>query len=198
MKKFIFPLTIFILLGCKKETPASNMLLKEVTVNGKVIENFTYNGNYQLVKDNYFGNCSIPYDEIFFIYKNNQLDSLKTVTRSLYSGISEMCNPLSGIHTYAAFEYDNQGRIIKIKKENSLVTNIYNSRGLIEKQILIGSGANIYESTFTYDTRGNLIEMTDGQGRVTSYQYDSKTNPYYLMKRHPDIITAFIVSPIVL
>ena len=198
--KSLIPFTFICLalfIGCKKETTNNGgALLRQVTVDGKLQESFEYNSENQLIKDySYFMGCTSPTDELFYMYKNKQLDSLKSVIRSLYSSTSPICNPLAGIRYYSAFEYDTQGRINKIIKDNSVISLFYNTRGLVEKQTISGGGTNLYISTYKYDTRGNLTEVTDGQGNITRYEFDTKINPYYLIKRHPDIITAFIVSP---
>lgn len=54
-----------------------------------------------------------------------------------------------------------------------------------------GGGTNQYNSTFKYDASGNLVETTDSQGNITQYEFDNKINPYFLMKRSPDVLITF-------
>ena len=164
-------------------------------MNGKIQENFEYNNDGQLIKDDSYNFCNVPSDEVIYMYKNKQLDSVKSVTRSLYSSSTANCNPLLGEHSYSVFEYNSSGKIIKIKKKSTTMDNVYNSSGQVEKQTVNSGGANLFVSTYKYDTRGNLIEATDGQGDITQYEFDNKINPYFLMKRRPDILIAFYVSP---
>ena len=197
MKNFISLLIITVtIFACTKESSHDNATqLKSVTMNGKIQENFEYNNDGQLIKDDAYHLCNVPSDEVTYMYKNKQLDSVKSVTRSLYSSSTAICNPLLGEHSYSVFEYNISGKIIKIKKENTTIDNVYNSNGQVEKQTVNGGGANLYVSTYMYDTRGNLVEATDGQGGITQYEFDNKINPYFLMKRRPDNLIAFYVSP---
>jgi len=197
MKSFTMVLiTTATLFACTKENEQESQLrLRKITVNGKTHENFEYTDNGQLKKDDSYGFCTVPSDEFTYVYKNKRLDSIKSILRGLYSSSAAVCNPLMGFHSYAAFEYDNQGRINKIKKENSTTEYAYNSSAQVEKQTINGGGANLYVSTFKYDIKGNLIETTDGQGNITHYEFDDKKNPYFLMKRKPDVLIAFYVSP---
>ena len=187
---------IFFSIGCNKEDGQNNskVLLSRIMVNDKVYQSFEYNNMGQLVKEKFYGTCEQnPADEYMYLYKGSKIDTLRSVIRSIYSSTSAICNPAMGVQYLAVFEYDNQGRINKIIKGNNTTSFIYNTQGFIEKQIISGGGNN-YVSTYKYDAKGNLTEQTDGQGNVTGYEYDSKRNPYYLIRQHPDIITAFVVS----
>ena len=197
MKNFIAILfIIFFNIGCNKEDGQnnSNVLLSRIMENGKVYQSFEYNNIGQLVKEKFYGMCEQnPSDEYMYLYKGSKVDTLRSVIRSIYSSTSAICNPAIGVQYLAVFEYDNQGRMSKIIKGNNTTSFIYNAQGFIEKQVISGGGNN-YISTYKYDTKGNLTEQTDGQGNVTGYEYDNKRNPYYLIRQHPDIITAFVVS----
>jgi YD repeat-containing protein len=196
MKHFIPLIIVLLFTACTKENDKDTQIhLRKITVNGKPHENFEYNNYGQLKKDDSYGICTVPSDEFTYVYKNKQLDSVKGIMRGLYSSTSAICNPLSGIHSYAAFEYDNVGRISKIKRENSTIEYAYNSNGQVEKQTVNGGGTNLYVSTFNYDSKGNLVETTNSQGDITRYEFDDKINPYFLMKRRPDALIAFYVSP---
>lgn len=195
--KYLIPLfTTLLFSSCTKESGQDSQLrLRAITVSGKIHESFEYNVNGQLMKDDRYNFCTVPSDEDTYLYKNKRLDSIKSVIRSIYSSTSAICNPQSGILSYSAFEYDNLGRINTIKKENSTIEYAYNSSAQVEKQTINGGGTNLYMSTYKYDTNGNLIETTDGQGNITQYEFDDKKNPYFLMKRKPDVLIAFYVSP---
>jgi len=184
---------IFLSIACTREIDQDSQIhLRKITVNGKTNENFEYNTNGQLKKDDNYGICTLPFDEFSYVYINNQLDSIKSVIRGHYSSSTAICNPQSGVHSFAAFEYNNVGRINKIKKENSTIEYAYNAVG---QQTVNGGSTNGYVSTFKYDARGNLGEIADSQGNITKYEFDDKINPNFLMKRSPDALIAFYVSP---
>lgn len=195
MKHIVILLLVTItIFSCTKESGTNETLLSKITVNGKVNERFVYNNSGQLIKDEFYSFCSTPTDEHFYSYRNSRVDSVNSVIRSIYSSTAAHCDPSAGLHQYAAFEYDNDGRISKVKRENSTTTYAYNAKGQIEQQVLNGGGSN-YISTYKYDNSGNLVEVTDGQGNIMQYEFDNKLNPYFFMKRNPEIITAFYISP---
>lgn len=197
MKNSVVVILIILLgIGCTKETDQHKSLLSRITLNGKTYEAFEYNSSGRLSTDKFYGMCDQnPSDEYVYLYKANRVDTLKSVVRSIYSSTTAICNPATGIRSIVLFEYDAQGRTTKIKRDNSVITFVYNAKGLIEKQINTASSGASLTSTYKYDSRDNLVEQNDGQGNISSYEFDNKINPYYLIKHNPHIITAFIVSP---
>ncbi len=63
-------------------------------------------------------------------------------------------------------------------KENHYVEN-YDIYGNLIKTATYPDGldADAIVQTYTYDLRGNVIEATDGNGKITSYEYDNIGNP---------------------
>lgn len=196
MRKFSILLILSLtIVACSKQSNQDSQLqLRRITVNGNIHENFEYNDDGQLKKDESYYSCTVPSDECTYVYKNKRLDSVKLVNRGIYSSSIAQCDPQSGIRTYSTFEYDNAGRIYKIRKENSTIEYTYNSVGRVDMQTTSGGGTNLHISTFKYDARGNLVE-TNIQGVITYYEFDNKKNPYFLMKRRPDVLISFFVSP---
>ncbi len=198
MKNLVVLIILFVFIGCKKESQdkIGGLRLSAVTVNGKILERYEYNSNNLLVKAKYFTFCeSNPTDEYSYIYKNEKLDTLKSVIRSLYSSTAVICDPASGMPANTLFGYDNDGRINKIFNTHSTISLIYNEAGRVEKRVINDGSADRFIYNYKYDSKGNLVEEINSQGNKTQYAFDNKINPYYLIKAHPDIITAFIASP---
>ena len=190
----IFASTFF---SCTKDSAVNGngMLLTRVTTGSKTYESFQYNTDGQLSIYKYFGFCETsPMDEDNFMYENKRLKKLGMVTRSLYSSTTATCDPASGISSENLFEYNVSGQLVKIIRQNSFSELIYNSKDLVEKLVLNGGGLQSFY-LFEYDSRGNITKQTDPQGTVTTYNYDDKFNPYYLIRHRPNLITAYNSSP---
>ena len=192
----IFALILFAL-SCKKEGSlnGNGKLLARVTSNGKTYESFQYNSDKQLINYKYFGFCDTnPMDEDNFFYENKKLKKIESVTRSIYSSSTAICDPAMGMLSDASFEYNPQGQLIKIIRGSIFSELIYNSKGFVGKFVL-NSGVLQSFYLFEYDARGNITKQTDPQGLITTYEYDDKLNPYYLNRHKPHLITAFNSSP---
>ncbi|MES2734026.1 MAG: hypothetical protein V4714_19920 [Bacteroidota bacterium] len=196
--KYVLTLLLFVVcFGCKPEAidkANPTVLLREISVNGKTDQIFEYDG-VVLTKEKSFGVCDKnPTDEVAYLYQNDKLSQLSTITRALYSNSAAQCDPATGLHLDETYEYDNQNRIIKVTRITSYTEYYYNANGKVEKQILYG-GSSPAVSTFTYDSKGNLIQTTDPSGNTTQYQYDDKINPFYVINQRPGWISAFNISP---
>ena len=193
---FLFAILLF---SCEKNSTdeRNNTRLQFIKAEGKIHQSFEYNDDNLLVKENWFSSCeSNPSDEYMYTYIGTKPHTIKSVIRSLYSSTSAICDPASGIHSYVVIYYDNAGRISKIIRENGTYTTFYyNANGFIEKQVVNDGATNNYIYTYRRDAAGNMIEQTDAQGNKTQYEFDNKTNPYYRMNVHPNVITAFYNSP---
>src|SRR5690606_24157754 len=97
------------------------LLLKQVTVNGKINQSFEYNENRQLLKENFFGLCtSNPQDEYEYTYENKKLIKVESVMRSYFSSTLAICDPLKGVQSEETFVYDEKGRISKVNRVRSV------------------------------------------------------------------------------
>jgi RHS Repeat len=196
MKKILFLFLLAAASGCRKDTD-NPILLRQIKLDNNVSQSFEY-ANGLLLKERWFGFCTNnnPLDEFTYFYRNGRLDKLETNARSVYSSMIAACDPASGIKSEEKFEYDNQGRLLKVTRTSSYVLFEYNLDNLVQKQVLYQtSGVAINFSTFIYDSRGNLVEVTDDRGNVSRYDYDDKKNPFYLMKQKPGWISPFNISP---
>ena len=201
MKEALIILTFSLLIGCK-DTSVDQMLMDgnrliEVKYNGKIDATFEYQDN-KLTKENRFSFCDNPSDEVFYEYQGEKLSQVRSISRSIYSNSSKICDPNSeGLRNTDILEYENN-RIIRITRTLStaaISTFVYNSNGRVEKHISSDKSGKIYaETTYKYDFRGNLIEQ-NGQYGKTIYEYDNKVNPYYLIRSQPNVISAFTTSP---
>lgn len=183
-------------LGCSEESVNwnSNKQLVQITVNDVTDHSFEYERGL-LVKENSFNFCKDnPSDEFEYVYVNDRLSMIQSTMRGLYSNSGAICDPKLGIRFDEQFEYSDKNEIIKIVRASSYTTFAYNSKGLVEKQTMMG-GPTALESTYEYDDNGNLVEETDSNGDITQYEYDDKINPYYRMNQRPGWISPFNKSP---
>ena len=188
---------ILFLTACKKDRvsdPAAQ-LLTTVMVGNKIHESFEYNEQGQLIKESSFGMCTAtPQDESVYTYQNNRIDNIKSVTRSIYSSLSSMCDPATGYQFQQSLTYDSRGRISSLTTTNSVVEYIYNQEGFVQKKV-ITDGANSLTYQYIYDSRGNVITEIDPQGNIQEFEYDNKINPYYHSKIRVGTLTPFTMSP---
>ncbi len=201
MKKTLIVLTFSLLLGCKENSidqilTDGNRLI-EIKSNGKTNTTFEYQNN-KLIKENHFGICDNPSDEIFYEYQGENLSQVKSISRGIYSNSSTICDPNSeGIRNTDMLEYENN-RIIRITRTlstSAISTFFYNSNGQVNKHVSSDKSGKIYtETTYKYDSIGNLIEQ-NGQYGKTNYEYDNKVNPHYLIKSQLHLISPFSTSP---
>lgn len=180
------------------ESPLNNQVsgtqLLEIRAEGKIQQTFEYSDGL-LSKENVFGICvDNPSDEYAYGYSDGKLIRIDLTLRGLYSNLSSLCDPAKGFHYNETFEYDSNNMIIGINRDNSHTTFIYNSEGLVEKQIVEFDQGKL-ETTYSYDINGNLTVETDPDGNVTRYEYDDKHNPFYYINQRPGWISPFNKSP---
>lgn len=196
MKIWIITVAAALFFSCTKESPDNRQRqLISLTINDALNESFEYNADGNLARESYYFSCTKPADEFTYSYTGNRLDKIESITRSLYSSTASICGGAAGIHAVENFEYDNLQRIKKIVRDNSSTTYTYNNLGLVERAEITGGGYTVF-STYTYDSRNNLVEESGSQGQgTTRYEFDNKINPYYGIRSRPGIITAFNRSP---
>lgn len=198
MKKSVYLVLLLAVIGCRKSKDSSNnVLLREISTDSGPSQVFEYSNGMLAKESNYFpAFCATPIDERTYVYQNGRLDHTETTMRSLYSSISALCNPAGGIRSEEAFEYDAQGRIVKVIRDQAYTEFVYNAAGFVAKQVIYSSnGTPHYSTVFTYDSRGNIIREDDSHSGIRQYEYDNKKNPLYLIKSRPDFISPFTSSP---
>lgn len=197
MRKLLFSLLFIPFFSCNKDTAGINgPQLKEIRTANGIYQSFEYSGGVLTKENSYYGMCSTPVDEFTYSYQDGKLDKLETTMRSLYSSTMTMCNPAAGVKSTEQFEYDTQGRLSKVTRQNAYTIFEYNTNDLVIKQTLYLTGGSLSNTaTFKYDSRGNVIEENDYQGNTWQYEYDNKTNPFYTMKKNPGWVSAFNTSP---
>ena len=192
MKKLILFAFVFCILACKKDSISTGAKILRVTVSGKTHQSFEYDEGKRLVSEKEYFSCTVsPENEYVYTYKDNRLEKVNSVLRSLYSSTAAMCDPTKGLQSEEVFSYDNSGRISKVIRPTSTTEYVYNQQGFLSKK-LIGAGTNNFYEYF-YDPNGNVIKEIDPQGNVTEYEYDSAPNPFY--QHRPNTATPFTISP---
>jgi len=84
----------------------------------------------------------------------------------LKGDLHTISNALSQTTEY--LEYDGNGRPLKLKDANNVVTTMtYHARGWIDNRSTDGQ-----TTRFTYDNAGNLTRLTQPDGSFTDYEYD--------------------------
>jgi hypothetical protein len=196
MQKCAYLVILIAVLSCNKEKDSgADVLLREIKSDFSRQE-FEYNNGILVKEVTYNKFCTTAIDEFFYVYQNQRLNKLETITRGIYSSLSAMCDPASGIHSDEQYEYDSQGNIQKVIRQANYTLFIYNQKGLVVKQVTyLPNGTPRDSATFSYDSRGNLVSESNSMGTGMVYEYDNKKNPFYVMKLKPGWISAFNTSP---
>lgn len=72
-----------------------------------------------------------------------------------------------------AYEYDNQGEVIKVTLPNGKWTEtVRDGRGMVAQTIVGHEGTTVATTWFYYDANGNLIEEVAPNNIRTTYEYD--------------------------
>lgn len=103
---------------------------------------------------------------------------IKTEVQNVHLDDTEITHTLS-----THYEYDAQGRVTKTTDPTGSITRItYGTGGFataITKGLRATEVAGIYDETnssttsYTYDTHGNPLTTTDGEGKVSTFTYDA-------------------------
>lgn len=199
MKKIIYTLLLllFAFSSCQDENEivSTTGLLVAVKKGDQLYQSFTYS-NSKLSEESFFQDfCDTPLSEFTYSYDDSKLIKLRQTERGLYSSTATMCDPQSGIKAEVTFDYDLSGRIKKVNHSSSYEEWTYNGLGQIAESTLYANDVVRYKTTYQYDSRGNLISITDQSGNETRYEYDDKINPYFLINQRPHWISAFNKSP---
>lgn len=182
--------------SCSKESALNGNRLTHISSNNRVNQSFEYNAAGKLVKENYYYICDQPADEFTYTYGSAGIQKVEAVIRGIYSSTTAICDRAAGLHSVITYEYDDQQRIKRVIGDNSSTSFTYNSEGLVARADYTASGAASFYSTYQYDSKKNLVETFNSDGRgTTRYEFDNKRNPLYEIESRPDVITAFNRSP---
>ncbi len=200
MKPILFLIILTLAFGCKQESieKAGNVnLLRQINIGNKIYQTFEFDESLLMKERVYGGLCKDnPIDEYEYTYHNGKPVAVESTTRGFYSSLSALCDPALGIQSTENFEYDIEGRISKIVRQESYTLFEYNGDNQVEKQTIFAQDGTITSTTtFRYDANGNLVEETDQNGASAIYEYDDKLNPFYLINHRPGWISPFNQSP---
>jgi len=155
----------------------TNYLISRITRNEQSIQEFVYNDQKKLIRIDYLSNDSV-YGSDTFIYNNLG----KLSRRNYIYGYSE------------TYEYDESGRYLRRKRYNedgevsAVIEFMYGPRG-IEKGVESYPYSD-YVSTYfySYDSKGNVIRVTEEPMFYSEYEYDDMRNPRFNWDLPNDII----------
>lgn len=201
---------MLIFTSCSKEEYPSdqNDLLKQVKINGIVVEEISYN-SYNLVSE---VNGTSFWRKFYYNDKNKLIKEESAINPERFSSATpatpsdEFVDPDKiGISMSQFYEYDNDDRLIRqlnyIPEDGqfelrSVRTFEYNERNLISKALLHDSNGEVtHFKTYLYDGAGNVKEVNfysylfipEGAGPKhlwkTTYEYDSYFNPYKIFEQ---------------
>ena len=114
--------------SCEKvnEEP-STLRLSQISLNGSTYRTFTYSNNL-LMRELWFTEvCNTPVSEIYYHYSGKKLLTIALTQRGIYSSTAQACDPNSGVKSRENLVYDNNGRIAKVIRENSVSVFKYDS-----------------------------------------------------------------------
>lgn len=120
--------------------------------------------------------------EFTYNEETNDLISTKNVTLNLtqsqqFNQYGQMLNSTNSSNQTTTNTYDNlTGLLTKQTASNgSFVSYTYNSKGLMLSKI-INNGATSINTTYEYDSAGNLTKKIDNSGKFVNYVYDAAGN----------------------
>ena len=106
-------------------------------------------------------------NNMIVIYKDGE----NRESKEYYDSAGRLIKKESG-GTYATYEYDYLGSVIKTKDaEGRESDSVYDELGRVIKTVDDPNGINI-QNEFTYDLLGNKLTSKDGEGNITNYSYD--------------------------
>ncbi|MBS4769970.1 DNRLRE domain-containing protein [Carnobacteriaceae bacterium zg-ZUI240] len=163
--------------GRKVETsydPVGNVTKR--TINGKREEAYTYDPNGNLLE---------------------QINPLGQKKQWRYDALNRVISERDTANQAVAYTYDKDNRVVNITDEaggiarvqydgNGNVTSVFSGNERVKsyaydaKDQLIratqGTGSQASTTTYTYDSVGNVLTQTNGNGHVTTYTYDQLSN----------------------
>jgi hypothetical protein len=186
-----------LLASCAHETVQrmTRPALMRVEENGNPYQDFAYTGN-KLVREVYYSTfCNQASDEFSYVYRKDKVVKMNMTLRSLQHTLAP-CNEKEGLPVQERFRYDRSGHLLKIIRPGSYSILEYDVAGRIIKESLYSTDHVLKSwNSFSYDALGNLVSETSSDGATTRYDYDDKTNPFYVMDQRPHWVSPFNKSP---
>ncbi len=167
--------------------------LKAIKQGNKLQQVFTYENDVLKSEKSFFVCENNPSEEIEYVLANNKVVEEKSVSRMMFSSISAHCDPKSGLRSNTQYEYDDKGRIFRLKREKSYTEFTYNAQNKVVKVTIFASEPKVY-GEYEYDSKGNLIKAKE-LDMTTTYTYDDQRNPLFNIRQRPGLVTAYNQSP---
>jgi hypothetical protein len=191
---FFFLLTLG-LFSCEPDNALLDPLskLKAIKKGNKLQQVFTYENDVLKSEKSFFVCESNPSEEIAYVLANNKVVAEKMITRMLYSSTTAHCDPNSGLRFNTQYEFDDKGRLFRLKGEKSYTEFTYNAQNKVIKVTAFVPEPKIL-GEYEYDSKGNLIKAKE-LDVTTTYTYDDQRNPFFNIHQRPSLVTAYNQSP---
>ena len=202
------------LVSCKKEKRDANEnlqnnLIKSEVSGDKAVSQYIYNSTGRIAEIQGFDRYTR------YLYDSNgRLAKSESATNQMYSAIASsrtefMTSQNSVITSYQIFEYNQTGRLEKVKnyfkekdefKLTSTITFDYEGKNIIKKYMHNAGGAVTHFNNYEYDSRGNVVSekyYTNFEHPApkliseTSFKHDNKNNPLKILEAsgYPGLFT---------
>ncbi|MDD3304365.1 MAG: DUF6531 domain-containing protein, partial [Clostridia bacterium] len=112
--------------------------------------------------------------EYSYNYANKVILQKEWIEKSSVEGNSLNNNELTALET--SYTYDNMNnKITETLPDTTIITYTYNKNNKETKKSVTKNGKTISEEK-VYDTQGNVIAQTDGNGNTTIFNYDAQNH----------------------
>ncbi|SLK14730.1 MULTISPECIES: RHS repeat-associated core domain-containing protein [unclassified Paenibacillus] len=102
-----------------------------------------------------------------------QTDATGQTTTYVYDAFNRVIRQQDGTST-TQMAYDDAARTLTITDgENNRIRETHNVMGQVTKKEELKASGNVALATYTYDSVGNVISITDGNGNLTTNGYDA-------------------------
>jgi hypothetical protein len=167
--------------------------LQTIKQGNKLQQVFTYEDGVLKSEKSFFVCETNPSEEIAYFYANGKVVGEKIISRLMFSSITAHCDPNLGLRSTNQYEYDDKGRLFRLKGEKSYTEFTYNAQNRVVKVTIFAPEPKVY-GEYEYDSKGNLIKAKE-LDMTTTYTYDDQRNPFFNIRQRPSLITAYNQSP---
>jgi RHS repeat-associated protein len=116
--------------------------------------------------------------------KVKQSNNKETTTTYAYDDDNRVISETNELNKTKHYEYNKIGQIVKVTDENWNVTDYtynYDWKLVSEKKHVESENLT---TTYEYDERWNMIQVTDAKGNITTYEYDNLSR--IIKQTYPD------------